>query len=979
MVQIPRIPSVDVQTGQVVPAQAPQVRPMQDFSAEQIGQLGEGMMRAGRGAVRYAAYQQRQAEIEEAQNAENIAMQSDMALRDHLIDQLNPENGYQSKVGQEAIDGYKPLLESAEKKAQDIEDSLDGDLAKKMFRRQADQRLMSFKADASQHYYKKRQTFRIGLMQAEADAAKGDASRVLNTFDATPSNLPDEYQQLLVDKDGKPRQVTPYQFNIEKYQAYLRRAGAEAGLDKTAIDSAVKEATSGLHAEALDVLIDQDPERAQTYLDKYRDDLDSKIQSVAANKIESATLDKFGREYAESINAEIDPNIGPYTRLDLGYQAARSAFDKGAMTEKQFQAVEQNLSAIAQRQNSLHRQKQTEMTERFEAFAQQNGIQSWEQLEQVNGGMASQLDALGLKRTAQGYIESGNQFATKPGAFEELSNKDQKYWLSLESETAVNSEWRTKLSNDHLNQAKAMWRNAHKLATDKDKSDMNDNDRIKSSWLRMIGGVGLTADQIKDYKDKGLGWALDLGDYDLKVKEMFEKEGKNKTTPLTNDDKQKLLEFIEADVVEMKNRSGKQISVPTIMVGLTPYLADETTAVIKVGDREVSFARTMRARNPKGVRDPSLLNTANAEGLFPDEATNPARRKLNESVDASVRSIIFSAQVKDPLKKFSAAEVAYLIVKAENAIQARDKKISKESRVDSILPVEPKVSQNADDNPKLGSNDDVLLFDSLIESASKNDGKLSDDKLLQLGQFLGKDEVSDFGTGVGVLFGTTATEKIRSYAEAYSNDLVALKMLNQYATEAKRLGFSDTRLLTQMPILEPYYAKVSGLRDSAQKILQRQGLTVPVEDAVVLSGIPKDKLLSLVGDQNKSFDSVSGERVFDVMSASGSILEFSDESGNTFAEMRNDFSWETTQDYQFYLGKHRKLVDFPANSREVYSAPTSRTSRSKVALKRPEVPWYYQEKKYSGLMEKSQKMLGRFDRLLPIPEDGPLDGLSKPQ
>lgn len=880
MVQIPRLPSVDVQTGQVVPVQAPQVRPMQDFSAEQIGQLGEGMMRAGRGAVRYAAYQQRQKEIEDAENAENIAMQSDMAFRDHLDNELNPENGYLSKVGPEAIDGYKPLLQNAEKKAQEIEDSLDSELAKKMFRREANRKLLAFKADASKHYYNKRQTFRVGLMQAEADAAKGDATRYLNTFDADPSEVPDEYKALMVDKDGKPRQVTPYQFNLEKFQAYLRRAGGEAQLDSTQIESAVAKATSDMHAESLDALIDQDPERAQAYFEKYQDGIDPKLHSAVSQKIESASLSKFGREYSEAINAEIDPNTGPGTKLEIGLNAARAALDSGDITEKQFDAVEDNLLKISQRASALQRQQQTDATESIQDFADKNGIGSWEELEKTNKKLADEANRLGLKRLVQGYLDSGKQFVTQKGAYDEMAKQTQEYWLSLKTETDVKAQWRKKLNNEDLNDAIKQWRVAHNLASDKEKSDMTRDELIGSSWNRLIAKVGKTDDQVKALEGTKSAWVLDRGSYQTKIKEMIMAQGREKgnNRPWTVDDTLKLLDFVENDVVTTTTAEGKELQVPSVMLGVTPGIGDETTAVIKIGGRAIPYGRITRINSKQ---DEFAVATP-----FPDEESNPAVREFNKRVDSDVRRGIDKDRTADPTKRFTAREIGALLVATEDKIRKQDKAAQDAIRAKSVMPIDSRASKNPEENKSLGSQADVLLWETLLNEAHEKGGTLSEDKLAQVEALMAKDS-SSFA---GMQFGTSEKLRANAFRDAYSNDLVALKVLSEVKGLGGRAKYYEVEKL--------YKERLNDLRESAQKILRREGNTVPVEDAVILTGMSRDELLDAVRPEDRSYGNVSGERVYQVMSApspwkaAGRIEKVSDVNGNVFLKMKNDFSWE---------------------------------------------------------------------------------------
>jgi len=948
MVQIPRLPSVDVQTGQVVPVQAPQVRPMQDFSAEQIGQLGEGMMRAGRGAVRYAAYQQRQKEIEDAENAENIAMQSDMAFRDHLDNELNQENGYLSKVGPEAIDGYKPLLESAAKKAQEIEDSLDSDLAKKMFRRQANQKLMAFKADASQHYYNKRQTFRVGLMQAEADAAKGDASRVLNTFDAAPSEVSDEYKAFMVDKDGNPRQITPYQFHLEKFQAYLRRAGGEAKLDSVQIESAVTKATSDMHVESLNALVEQDPERAQKYFDKFKDGIDQKLHPGISKDIQRAGLGKFARDYASNVDNLIKtefPNRGSVFALEQSLKLVEADLNASPprITEEQAQAIETTLIKNSQRQEAMEKASKVETMQEFEKWASSPEATSNPnlQFDDIDESWRKRIEERGLTEYYQQWWDEGRQYVSRPGMYKAMLSKNDAYWLGLKTEDDVHRVWRPLLNNDHFDKALMSWRKAHGRSTATENSALSDSHAIKYAYEDVLKAYGMTTDDVqqrlKDGGNESKDWLLTNDSFERQVRERWESNRAAMRRDLTDKEKRDIINQVKSEsVTVLKPGSESQyIQVSELLispsklpnaeslysrnayVGVPKDLKNPSSPVV-----QVPYMKILRAMNPK---DPDVL-AAQAEGFFEsgtgdNEESNPKQAEKAKAVLQEVSRIrdldllTYNAGNRMGLPPLHDARwYARQIVDAEARFDQNRKINRDDTRAKTTFPTGSRTSSNIDLNPELrrvSSGTELNKFQWILDRAHEGGGQITDQLQREVNEIFPHIGPSTLVPILRERNMLKSRERLLEYGSAFSNDPVALKLLNE-AWQSGGWGEPDTdmsgkdlgkglvglgsrRLVADS--FGPYDSMIKNMRLAATNVLNQTNALINISTAASLSGISPSELNEIFGEEGKSYDSIEADRLFKEMTRRNLIRQEEVNGKQFYVLDKSATFWDTADDY----------------------------------------------------------------------------------
>lgn len=140
MVRIPDVytPSVNMQVGGSPEVQAGRVVPMQDPTGQMIAQMGQGVSALAEGVMRV------ENQIDNARTKE-----AESLLADFAVESLTQ---YRAAAGKSAVEGYKGVSESLEKRRREAEKLLQNDTQRTMFRMAADRRMRSYQQVMQSHY-----------------------------------------------------------------------------------------------------------------------------------------------------------------------------------------------------------------------------------------------------------------------------------------------------------------------------------------------------------------------------------------------------------------------------------------------------------------------------------------------------------------------------------------------------------------------------------------------------------------------------------------------------------------------------------------------------------------------------------------------------------------------------------------------------------------------------------------------------------
>lgn len=180
-VPVQDIPTVDLQAANVVPFQAPGVEQMRNAAPEQLQKFGQVTVQAAVAANTIADRIQNEFDDAATKEADNLL--SDQ-LRTSIYD---PEKGYLSTVGKNALDSRKTTIESMNEAKQKVEQTLTTDMQRKMFNQVANRRLQTAMTQVDSHAMQQARVYNVAESKARATASVQDAVANASTW-----NMKDE-------------------------------------------------------------------------------------------------------------------------------------------------------------------------------------------------------------------------------------------------------------------------------------------------------------------------------------------------------------------------------------------------------------------------------------------------------------------------------------------------------------------------------------------------------------------------------------------------------------------------------------------------------------------------------------------------------------------------------------------------------------------------------------------------------------------
>lgn len=282
MVQVPRFPSVDLQPMRMPEVQAPRVQPMEDQTPRQIAAGAEAVSQLASAGIRYGMYEQRVEERMRNQLDDARTNEAFSQIYDFSVDQMsNKDTGYEHRVGKAAQEAYQPTRESIAKKTKEIENSLQNDVQKQMFRMKAGRYLTGVYASMDSHYQKQVKIYDISqaevLAQNYGETALRSYKLSLNEQDPQKkAQFEKDYQDFKGGMVGQINRIAD--INNVPAQDPLRA-------------SAIKQATDLLHGNVVQSLIDDNrPADALRYLEKYRSEMSEDMGSKAQASVTRASI-----------------------------------------------------------------------------------------------------------------------------------------------------------------------------------------------------------------------------------------------------------------------------------------------------------------------------------------------------------------------------------------------------------------------------------------------------------------------------------------------------------------------------------------------------------------------------------------------------------------------------------------------------------------------------------------------------------------
>ncbi|MFM0151450.1 lytic transglycosylase domain-containing protein [Paraburkholderia sediminicola] len=146
---------------------------------------------------------------------ETLAKNADIALASNLTNlQFDPKNGYGTKLGKDAVDGYQDFQGSVQQAYQDARSSLPNPAAQRMFDNAAVKRVEYSLSSGAQHAAQQNKLWQVGTADARANLEMNVAANYYNDdtrFGQALSTVKDEALQMGELQGWSPEQVAAKQ------------------------------------------------------------------------------------------------------------------------------------------------------------------------------------------------------------------------------------------------------------------------------------------------------------------------------------------------------------------------------------------------------------------------------------------------------------------------------------------------------------------------------------------------------------------------------------------------------------------------------------------------------------------------------------------------------------------------------------------------------------------------------------------------
>lgn len=351
---MPKVPNLFVPSEQLRPiqmpaAQAPGGQPYVDTQAQQIEKLGAGMERLGQGAMSFAgdmrAVQRLQAQ--EAERQAQAAMRTqdriddsklkeqDAAFSEFSRDLLqNPSHGYLNMRGQTAIDSRVSIIDSWDKRAKEIEDSLQNDTQRNGWKLNVARRRSDFMSNVDTHFSKEAKQSDLRATESHINASRNDAVMAIQSDDPKVVAGFDTYKNTIVDNVNHLAQENGIPLGSDQHKLML--------LDET----------TKLHSDVIQAFLNNDQsKRASEYFDQWKDsgEINANVRSILGNQISKHQDKDDGLDLGAKLMERRPPPdmslVGSFSDIKIFERADRLAQSSDAIAQVRQQMESNTIKA----------------------------------------------------------------------------------------------------------------------------------------------------------------------------------------------------------------------------------------------------------------------------------------------------------------------------------------------------------------------------------------------------------------------------------------------------------------------------------------------------------------------------------------------------------------------------------------------------------------------------------------------------------
>lgn len=285
---MPQVPVYSSPT--IAPNELPGVRQQTPYRMMQAAMAGpEEIAKAGQAITSLGAEQMRQITAEQITTNEARVKQHDADVMGDVQAVLyDPNSGYMSQKGKNAVDGYQSTVERLQKIATERSDQLDNPAQQQLAASTTQMRIQAAIAQAGQHNAQQINVYEKAAGDTRIKVAQDGAAQAFNPIaDNGAANF---------DHD-KPEANTAYQQYLQTIRSEANDQADRAGLTDPDLRKAlVKDALGKAYMGTLAHLIDakgatpSDMKVAQTYFDSVKGELSAEQQDKVRGVLEAGTI-----------------------------------------------------------------------------------------------------------------------------------------------------------------------------------------------------------------------------------------------------------------------------------------------------------------------------------------------------------------------------------------------------------------------------------------------------------------------------------------------------------------------------------------------------------------------------------------------------------------------------------------------------------------------------------------------------------------
>jgi hypothetical protein len=678
-------------------AQLQGVQSFQDPTGPQIAQLGQGLL----GAARVAS--QLQDRIDETQAREKLLelgkMQSELLMA--------PESGYLWQQGVNALQGRPAVLDQFGGRMQELEDSLQTNQAKKMFRQVAGLRQLELQQRVDAH--------------AGREAVEYDTQTAAAAIDQYANEAIDAYGLPGISitqqgPDGRPTTVggdVNQTFNIRRDQAIgeFQRLAKLRGLPEgsAAYNDLKRRVTGKIDVGVTEKLLQQDPAKAYRYLRNLGDDsLDPNVRRDLMAKVSERA------DYAIGVKTASDL-LERYKDPALAQAGLQALYDGGAISPQAF-------------------------------------VRAGNQIDEARTRMKAQMD---VAKVQSMDVAKRIANAMGPGATFEALPKEVQAALEGTYQVAEFQDWATSDRRDRSNPIKVVELTRKDRAWWRDQTQegflaqygnhLSSGDKIK--FLELVG-VGPKVEQTMDAKDLDRTAAFEFGILD-------------KSETFADQEPEDLLKFSQfqrrvdqiyatiqdvPDPADRRDRARKMALMEKAQDKTyrweKPESMDEPTSVVGVGDQQVDVNQATKMEFDQATAELAQENQvdltrhrARIEAQVNIDPTVPINRREGE-VERRLKEVKIAQLTPDAIggrisairqKKFAQREaerkvtpgyVSWATLERQGLVQSRAAELDRVARGQSLIATDDLQIQDVKPGRPVGTDQLERVFESTAVSAA---------------------------------------------------------------------------------------------------------------------------------------------------------------------------------------------------------------------------------------------------------------------